>query len=303
MTHRTKHHDKKGTLYGTSAFLYLNHGADGRKLLDPFFLPAISGERVKGRKFVDIGCGRGFWTIHAAREGAEEVCGFDYQQGMIDASIEALAAVNDPSISNAVRFFVGDANNVTALESDMFHVAASINVGCNLPSLGKHFSEMHRLLVKGGKAVVTLPNSLDVVFTTAQTETERKAIIASLEKRLLTTTVDGIHELDGFPGILRATVFEDNGKLRLLKEGETLQSGTAIFRIIPGLVVPNRYHLLQHYENAAESAGLFCLEINRPRFNFEGDWQEYNKANKDKPIGHEYLDHAAFCVMHLEKAA
>lgn len=157
-------HNSQGSNYGNQGVLAYEvhrHGVDGALFLDPFFLKAL--ENIQNKLVLDAGCGSGPWSIYCANKGAT-VFGIDLQTEMIE---RARNASWQAGVEKFTQFTVGTVSDLP-YESDLFDLALSINVGCNLPSsvLSQHIHEMFRCLTPGGKAVITAPDSFGIVFTT-----------------------------------------------------------------------------------------------------------------------------------------
>lgn len=293
-------HTKSGTNYGETGvkkYASVKHGPDGSQFLDPYFLPFI--ENVEGLKILDAGCGAAPWAIYAAKNGAF-VDGIDIQEHMITKGKEdALKA----GLENRVTLMVGDVN-ILPYQNYLFDKALSINVGCNLPELNIHLTELARVLKEKGRAIITAPASFDVVFTSGNRPLSE--IIQEIEEALNKINAhdrNSIKEhLSSMHDIYRATFIEDGGKLKLVTNKNDLENGQAIWRKLPGMVVPNYYHSENEYINEAIKAGFNIVKLEKPKFNDEKEFSEYNeKSSKEFKLGEAYSHFNAFVIIELEK--
>jgi len=147
-------HYANGTRYGNEgvkAFAGGRHGSIGTAFLDTAIAEGLKS-LVKGKRVLDVGCGVGDWCCLAAHYGAKSVDGFDIQPEMVELAKQATSHLN------MVHIQVGDAADMP-YDDDSFDVAISLFVTCNLsPEVyAKHFEELKRVLVPGGKAVLLIP--------------------------------------------------------------------------------------------------------------------------------------------------
>ena len=251
-------HSSEGTHYGTAgiaAYASNRHGPDGSLLLDPYFTPYLL--HLEGKTVLDAGCGAGPWAIFAAQNGAR-VYGIDLQPGMVEKAREA---VQEAGLESQIEIVQGDAATLP-YPSAFFDLALSINVGCNLPStteaggkkigLGPHAQEMARTLKPGGLAIVTAPASLGILFTDG-----------TPGETLLETALTE-HALAELKEIYRATFALRDGRLSLVRDEAELLPGQEIWRKLPGLAVPNRYHSEAEYLEEFLAAGFTLKRIDRP---------------------------------------
>lgn len=111
------------------------------------FLKITSGENI-----LDLGCGRGNETIHAALiTGSEgKVTGLDITQAMIDA---ARVHAEEMGVTN-VSFVLGDIENLP-FDHDMFDAVISNCVINHAKSKGKVYQEIYRVLKYGGRFIIS----------------------------------------------------------------------------------------------------------------------------------------------------
>lgn len=294
-------HTKSGTSYGETGvkkYASVKHGPDGSQFLDPYFLPFI--ENVENLKILDAGCGAAPWAIYAARNGAF-VDGIDIQERMV---IKGKEDVLKAGLENRVTLVVGDVN-ILPYQNYLFDKALSINVGCNLPELNIHLTELIRVLKEKGRAIITAPASFEIVFTSGNRALPE--IMREIEEALNKINVNDpssiIEQLSSIHDIYRATFIEDGGKLRLVTNENDLEDGQAIWRKLPGMVVPNYYHSEYEYINEAIKAGFNIVKIEKPKFADLIEFYEYNeKSSKDFKLGEAYTSHNAFIIIELEKS-
>ncbi len=280
-------HTAEGTDYGiqgAAAYASNRHGPDGALLLDPYFTPYLLN--LEGKTVLDAGCGAAPWAVYAAQNGAR-VYGIDLQPAMVEKAREAAQKAD---LESRVEIVQGDVANLP-YPSEFFDLALSINVGCNLPStteaggkkigLGPHAREMARTLKPGGLAIVTAPASLHILFTDGTPlETFLPRIGTSLD-------IKALSELNG---IYRATFVFRDGRLALVSDEDALIPGEEIWRKLPGLAVPNRFHSEAEYLEEFLAAGFAVKRIDRPRL-----------TEKHEGLGDAYLSHPPFIIFCFEK--
>lgn len=203
---------------------------------------------------------------------------------------KAKEAVQKAGLDPQVEIIQGDAANLP-YPSDFFDLALSINVGCNLPStteaggkkfgLGPHAQEMARTLKPGGLAIVTAPASLGTLFTDG---TPEETLLPRIETALQEQTLASLKE------IYRATFALRDGRLKLVANEAELTPGEEIWRKLPGLAVPNRYHSEAEYLEEFLAAGFSVKRIARPRL-----------AENHAGLGDAYLFHHPFIIFCFEK--
>lgn len=115
---------------------------------------------------------------------------------------------------------------------------------------------MARTLKPGGLAIVTAPASLGALFTDG---TPAETLLARIENALREQTLAELKEL------YRATFALRDGRLTLVANGAELSPGEQIWRKLPGLAVPNRYHPEAVYLDEFLAAGFAVKRIDRPR--------------------------------------
>ena len=275
------------TSAGVSAYATFRHGPDGARLLDPYFIPQL--DSLQGKHLLDAGCGAAPWSIYAAQRGAT-VQAIDIQEGMI---ARAKKDAEKAGAQDSIQFEVGSVDNLP-YQNDSFDAAISINVGCNLPSeiFQAHFKEMFRCLKPGGTAIVTAPASLKALFTSDVEPVDLKRSIRNLLSKSSDPKV--LNELGN--AVLRGSFVCKDDRLVQIDSAYELSDGDAIWRKIPGLVVPNFYHDEEAYQKAAQAAGFEITRIETPRIDSK------DSLKKDGTVlGYEYLVHPAFIILYLNK--
>ena len=141
--------------------------------LDPTVGKFLETE-APGKKILDIGCGTGDWSYQAARCGAKSVDGFDKHEKMVELAKQATSQFDTVNIRS------GDVMNMP-YDDNTFDIAISIFVTCELPIeiIPKHFKELHRVLIPGGKALV-----LNVSKAAFQTNLIDGANEATVQKKI-----------------------------------------------------------------------------------------------------------------------
>jgi SAM-dependent methyltransferase len=307
-----KGHIAEGTKYekgSIKAYALKKHGPDGVIFLDPFFIPYITD--LKGQTILDAGCGAAPWSIVAAENGAR-VFGIDLQKNMIDIGLAAVKAVR---LSHQITLEVGDVAALPYTPS-FFDRAISVNVGCNLPSttvleggkkvgLGPHMYEIARVLKNQGMAVITAPASFGVVFTDG---TSKDKVMEHI-KKVLEEIKDSedpsmiVSRLNELKEVYRATFARREGKLILITDEKELKAGEEIWRKLPGLTVPNRYHSESDYLQAFQDAELKLVQIYRPHFSDKKEREGYNaKHLPEERLGEEYEHQHPFIIFCITKS-
>jgi len=300
-------HDAAGTNYGEEGvILYtLNrHGPDGSILLDPYFTAYL--ENLDGSNVLDAGCGAAPWAIYAALHGGK-VFGIDIQEKMIE---QGLKAVRNANLTEKIDLVIGDVASLPC-PSNSFDLALSINVGCNLPSthsddvkpagLGFHLKEMRRVLKPGGQAILTAPSSVDTVFTDGTDHqnvfTHIFTVLSKLPENPSPKEI--ISRLNELQEVYRATFAILNGRLILVSDEHQLQSGQDIWRKLPGMTVPNRYHSEAEYLKEFAEAGFKVIQCFHPKFQSQEELSNYNSSISMR-LGQEYVEHSPCVIFCLE---
>jgi SAM-dependent methyltransferase len=307
-------HLAQGTHYGEEgarSYAASRHGPDGALFLDPYFIPSLT--ELKDQTVLDVGCGAGPWSIFAALHGAE-VFGIDIQPQMIEL---AKKAIKEAGVDDRVILDVGDVAELP-YESSYFDLGISINVGCNIPStavafdemamphivgLGPHCMEVSRVLKKDGKFILTAPTSFDIVFTDGTPKEDVLAHIANVLSEIGSEASPKVivAKLQQLSEVYRATFALREGYVCLVTDESTLKDGEEIWRKIPGLVVPNRYHSEQEYLECFQEAGLELENIFHPCFSSAEEKEAFLKQHPEIALGDEYINHPPFVIFQLRK--
>ena len=110
-------------------------------------------------------------------------------------------------------------------------------------------------------------------------------------------------KFNGYPRVLRATFIHEDNRIRLVDEGEEIAAGASVYRLIPGLVVPNYAHTAEEYRAAAERAGLSVEEANVSETLASAARNEWNLSKPDSQLGEEYEKKPPFAVFVFKKKA
>lgn len=307
-------HQAQGTHYGDDgvrSYAASRHGPDGGVFLDPYFVPYLID--VKDKTVLDAGCGAGPWVVFAAQQGAE-VWGIDIQPQMIDL---AKKAIREIGVEDRVVLEVGDVAELP-FQNSFFDLGISINVGCNLPSTGVAFDELHmphvvglgphcmemaRVLKTDGEFIVTAPASFGIVFTDGTSSEEVQNHIANVLNEISSEDPSKIiaSKLQQLSEVYRATFAFRDGRLSLVTDENILEEGEEIWRKIPGLAVPNRYHSEQEYLHCFQEAGLQVVNIFRPCFINVHERKVFLEEYPEIALGDEYVGHPPFVIFQLRK--
>ena len=256
----TAGHVCPGNLYGADGVKAYHEKVKQDPLVQAFLHPAMIDflkTEVSGKKILDVGCGTGYWSYHAAQHGAKLVHGFDIQGDMV-----ALARQATSELTN-VHIQVGDVINMP-YDDDSFEVAMSVFITCSLPTevLKRHFTELFRVLVPGGKAMVvnlTKP-AFDTLLVTcgadkASAEMKINKILTSLPKHpthlQINKALEPLHE------IVHACFAADaGGSLFLVSSIDQLNNGQAVWNKTEIIAFPNYYYDDQFLKTCIVASGL-----------------------------------------------
>ena len=295
-------HYTNGTRYGdegVKAFAGGRHGSIGAAFLDSGIAEGLQS-LVKGKRVLDVGCGVGDWCCLAAQYGAKSVDGFDIQPEMVELAKQATSHLD------MVHIQVGDAGDMP-YDDDSFDVAISLFVTCNLsPEVyAKHFEELQRVLVPGGKAVLLLPTnwSHSKLYTRIDADPAivEDEIAEILEMVPSNPTTAQITEAFKNANDILVTCFatDQNGKLFHVKNADQLTNGQPIWRKTEVMLFPNFFysdqsdieHLLttsfhiDHIDN-------YCTEERR---------LTHNSRRPTIPLNRECVTHPPALVYYISK--
>ena len=263
-------------------------------LMQAFVYPALKeflNVEAPGKKVLDIGCGSGDWACLAAECGAKSVDGFDIQEGMVELAKQATVQYS------SVNICVGDVMDMP-YNNNTFDVAISIFVTCNLPieALTKHFEELNRVLVPGGKALVL--NLSNPAFQTL-------SLTVGADKVAVKEKIDqALKDLPNFPSqfqinkafegldeILRGCFAKDrSGSVFLVENMQQLTTGQAVWSKTQILPFPNYFYNDQYITDITTVSGLqidyvenFCTEERRVAFNATNPEARIGKTITENP--------------------
>jgi len=295
-------HFSNGTRYGDTqleAFVKNRYGTLGKAFLHSAIIEDIRN-LVSGKRVLDIGCGAGNWCITAAQCGAKSVDGFDIQPEMVELAIQATSHLD------MVHIQVGDAADMP-YDDDSFDVVISLFVTCNLPYKVclKHFKELYRVLVPGGKAILLVhtdcshcklytKNKADL----ASTEDSIQEILASLPKYPNTTQItEAFRHTDE----ILTTCFALNkvGEILHVKNINQLDDGQPIWRKSETMIYPNFF-----YREIMIFAELLNKGFNINRIENPYTEERQTAHNSSDPLialGNAYVTYPTALILHVSK--
>jgi 2-polyprenyl-3-methyl-5-hydroxy-6-metoxy-1,4-benzoquinol methylase len=168
--------------YLTNCHGYEDFVISGGRKVGPRFVKALSlaGE-LRGKRVLDVGCGRGELVIQSAMRGAD-AWGIDYAQAAVDIADRALSSA-DMRLREHTRVQQMD---VKALQFDgeFFDAVFMMDVVEHLypHELSQAFVELHRTMRPGGLLVMhTSPNKVfeDVVYPNYSRRVNQAALAVS----------------------------------------------------------------------------------------------------------------------------
>ncbi len=279
---------------GAAAYEKFGHGPDGELYLDPRLREHIA-EHSDDQEVIDIGCGAGPFAIRAVQAGATSVYALDNSEPMLAKAGDAVAT-KPVDVREKIALELADAYAIPKADRT-FDTAYSLNVGCALPDLLAHFQEMRRVLRQDGKGIITAPVSLELPFTTFGHEEEKIEELRGVLDELAGEEENEMKKVIGAQAdILRATIVQDDRQWRLVEASGSLALGEAIFRKIPGLVVPNYFHTSGKYEETITGSGLTILETTRLRM-------PKDQYTEQTGLGSQYMKHNPFDVYLVRRQA
>jgi 2-polyprenyl-3-methyl-5-hydroxy-6-metoxy-1,4-benzoquinol methylase len=127
------------------------HFAKGWAEVRKFFGRFGEAPSLRGKRVLDVGCGRGNLAIHAVREGAAAVMGVDPDAARIQFAAEMLGREAAP-VQSLVAFQACGIEALPAVEAyDLMFSKDAFEHIMDVPAV---LSEMRRRLVPGGRAFI-----------------------------------------------------------------------------------------------------------------------------------------------------
>ncbi len=204
------------------------------------------GQIAESERVLDVGCAAGVSTRRLVERfrldkggGSGNVFGVDLSTGMIE-----VAKKLEKKDQHGIKYFVSDAANMSVFKDEEFDLVVSIMALMDMADLKKIFSEIYRILSKGGK----------VSFST-----RHPCFVTPHTKIIRGNSPSKFHLLVG-------GYFTDGGYLE-----KTKFSGK-VFNI------PRPNHTLSSYLNAIAEAGFKLTKIVEPRM---GSKQEHRNTEMD----------------------
>ncbi|MFL6215282.1 MAG: class I SAM-dependent methyltransferase [Blastocatellia bacterium] len=115
----------------------------------PWMKTALGFDQFRGKRLLEIGCGTGTDLLQFARGGAA-VTGLDLTPRSIEIARQRFAVYNQSG-----TFAIGDAENLT-FPDESFDAVYSFGVLHHTPETERAINEVHRVLRRGGRAIVML---------------------------------------------------------------------------------------------------------------------------------------------------
>ena len=257
-------HFSNGTRYGVDEIAAFaghggKHGAIGEAFFD-FSIAQTLRTSVHGKRVLDVGCGVGDWCYLAAQYGAKSVDGFDIQEDMVELAKHATSHLD------MVHIQVGDAADMPYGNAS-FDVAISLFVTCNLSpeAFAKHFIELYRVLVPGGKAVLLIPTDQcnSTLYTKigadpANVEKDITQILSRLPKQPSTAQVtEAFRDVDNI--FVTCFAVDTQGDIFHVKSINQLTHGQPIWKQTEVMMFPNFFYSEQSTMTHILTAGL-CID-------------------------------------------
>ena len=295
-------HYSNGTRYGTDeiiAFAGGRHGSLGAAFLDSPIAQSLRS-LVVGKKVLDVGCGVGDWCSLVAQYGAKTVDGFDIQEEMVELAKQATSHLD------MVHIQVGDAADMP-YDDASFDVAISLFVTCNLSpeAFEKHFQELHRVLVSGGKAVLLMPTD----WSHSRLYTKIEANPTAVEN----TITQAVVKVPRYPTTAQVTeAFKDDNDILItcfavdakgdifhVKNINQLSYGQPIWRKTEVMLYPNFFYSDQSSITQILTAGLHIDKIEN--YCTEDRRVLYNNKKPNIPLSKRYIQDPPALVYHVSK--
>ena len=295
-------HNTNGTRYGAAAiraFAGGRHGSFGAAFLDPVIAESLK-TLVSGKRVLDVGCGVGDWCCLAAQYGAKSVDGFDIQPEMLELAKQATSHLD------MVHIKVGDAGDMP-YDDDSFDVAISLFVTCNLsPEVyAKHFKELQRVLVPGGKAIYLSPSDWCHTELYTRIEADPSTVEDEIAEILETVprypTTEQITEAFSHANNILVACFaaDQNGKLFRVRSINQLAYSQHIWKKTEVLLYPNFFYSDQSDIENLQSAGFHIDQ--KENFFTEERRSLFNRKNPNIMLSKKYITNPASWVYYISK--
>ena len=255
---------------------------------------------VHDKKVLDIGCGYGEWCHLAAQYGAKAVDGIDIQEEMVELAKQATSGLDK------VHIQVGDASNLP-YDDASFDVAISIFVSCNLlpAAFKKHFQELYRVLVPGGKAIFVIPTDFSGsrLYTKmgddpTAVENEIAQIAAKIPR--YPTTAQVIEAFKTSNGLLYCCLaLNDKGNVFRVKNINQLTHGQPIWKHTDIITFPNYFYSDQSNITQILESGLHIDSIEN--YFTEDKRVAYNSTNPKIPIIKKFVNEPTALAYYASK--
>ena len=295
-------HFSNGTRYGTDeivAFAGGRHGSLGAAFLDSPIAQSLRS-LVVGKRVLDVGCGVGDWCSLVAQYGAKTVDGFDIQEEMVELAKQTTSHLD------MVHIQVGDAADMP-YDDASFDVAISLFVTCNLSpeAFEKHFQELQRVLVPGGKAVLLMPTD----WSHSRLYTKIEANPTAVENNI----AQALAKIPRYPTTAQVTeAFKDDndilvtcfavdakGAIFHVKNVNQLSYGQPIWRKTEVMLYPNFFYSDQSSISQILTAGLHIDKIEN--YCTEDRRVAYNNKNPTISLSEKYIEDPPALVYHVSK--
>ena len=271
-----------------------------RKLESAFLEPTIGyflETEAPGKRILDIGCGTGNWCYQAARYGAKIIDGFDKQEKMVQLAKQATSKFS------MVNIKLGDVA-IMPYDDNTFDIALSVHVTCELPIeiLSKHFKELHRVLIPGGKAlVVNLSKpAFQMMYSINEAAVRQKIdqILAGLPnyptQEQISKAFEVLHEVAN-----ACFAYDKNGSLFHVKDVSLLINGQTVVHKTAVTTFPDFYYDDQFLVDQTIAAGLHIDQVENV-FTEERRIM-HNALNPETAYSKEVIDHPEYLLYHLSK--
>ena len=129
---------------------------------------------VEGIKILDYGCGWGIFTKAIAQSSNREVLGIDTDKESLKIARDLIGE------SEKLRFRL---QKLSQLKTESFDTVISCQVLEHTWNPGKYLSECNRVLKKGGKLIISIPNETNIVFFISQLLISKKRINEIFSKK------------------------------------------------------------------------------------------------------------------------